>query len=182
MRTEIVMPRPKIICQMHTFLNGKVEGLSTPTDIGMYSQMQYFDLMLGTDRYCSQHRGWRSGIGISRAFLGGISDTKLSKPTDLVPPGDFIADPDANLHYFAADRNGSLKRIRSSFDYFDVDTHIAELFSNSAIDIFKAHLRSVGVSYITAGEDELDMNEAARKIGEIFHTEEIILGGGGTLN
>jgi len=103
-------------------------------------------------------------------------------PTDLVPPGDFIAEPDANMHYFAVDRKGSLKRNRSSFNNFDVESHIAELIPKSAIDVFKAHLRPVGISYIIAGEDELDMDEAVASLREIFHTEEIILGGSGTLN
>lgn len=40
----------------------------------------------------------------------------------------------------------------------------------------------MGVSYIIAGDEQLDMAEAVRKIGETFNTEEIILGGGGALN
>src|SRR5699024_6327354 len=63
-----------------------------------------------------------------------------------------------------------------------VEAHIVELIPNSVSDAFKAHMRSVGVSYIIAGDSEPDMAEAVRKIGEVFHTEEIILGGGGTLN
>ena len=63
------MSRPKIICHMHTLLNGKIDGIANPTDIGMRSQKLYFDLMLGKDRYYSQHRGWISGTGTSRAFL-----------------------------------------------------------------------------------------------------------------
>ena len=138
--------------------------------------------MLGKDRYYSQHRGWISGTGTSRAFLGGVSDVELPEPTEPVPAGDYIADPDATMHYFAVDRNGSLKSDRSSFEYFDVEAHIVELIPNSVSYVLKAHLRSVGVSYIIAGDDELDMAEAVRKIGEILNTEEIILGGGGTLN
>ena len=176
------MSRPKIICHMHTLLNGKIDGIANPTDIGMRSQKLYFDLMLGKERYYSQHRGWISGTGTSRAFLGDVSDVVLPEPTEPVPAGDFIADPDATMHYFAVDRKGSLKWDRSSFNYFDVEAHIVELIPNSVSDAFKAHLRSVGVSYIIAGDSELDMAEAVRKIGEIFHTEEIILGGGGTLN
>lgn len=86
------------------------------------------------------------------------------------------------MHYFAVDRSGSLPWDRASFSYFDVDAHLVELIPNSVSDAFKAHLRSVGVSYIIAGEEELDMAEAVRKFGGIFNTEEIILGGGGALN
>ena len=71
---------------------------------------------------------------------------------------------------------------RGSFSYFDVDAHIVELIPNSASDAFKAHLRSVGASYLIAGEETLDMEIAARRIGEVFGVDELILGGGGTLN
>lgn len=57
-----------------------------------------------------------------------------------------------------------------------------ELIPNSASDAFKAHLRSVGVSYLIAGEETLDMEIAVRRIGEVFGVDELILGGGGTLN
>ncbi|MEW1977787.1 hypothetical protein AB0271_05240 [Kocuria palustris] len=55
-----------------------------------------------------------------------------------------------------------------------------ELISNSASDAFKAHLRSVGASYLIAGEETLDMEIAVRRIGEVFGVDELILGGGGT--
>lgn len=57
-----------------------------------------------------------------------------------------------------------------------------ELIPNSASDAFKAHLRSVGASYLIAGEESLDMEIAVRRIGEVFGVDELILGGGGTLN
>lgn len=176
------MSRPKIICHMHTLLNGKIDGIANPTELGMRAQKLYFDLMLGKDRYYSKHRGWISGAGTSRALMGDVSHIKLSEPTEQVPAGDYIANPDAQMHYFAVDRSGSLTWDQANFSYFDVDAHIVELIPNSVSDAFKAHLRSVGVSYLIAGEEELDMAEAVRKIGEIFNTEEIILGGGGTLN
>ncbi|MGP5670941.1 dihydrofolate reductase family protein [Brachybacterium alimentarium] len=59
---------------------------------------------------------------------------------------------------------------------------MVELIPASVSDAFKAHLRSVGVSYILAGEEQLDMAQAVRRIGEIFEMDELILGGGGTLN
>lgn len=41
------MSRPKIICHMHTLLNGKIDGIANPTELGMRAQKLYFDLMLG---------------------------------------------------------------------------------------------------------------------------------------
>lgn len=167
---------------MHTLLNGKIDGIANPTSVGMRSQKLYFDLFLGKDRKFTGHRGWLSGSGTSRALMGDGPAPTLTEPTEPVPAGDYIAEPDAPMFYFAVDRRCSLLWDKSSFEYFDVSAHIVELIPASASDAFKAHLRSVGVSYILAGDEELDMAEAVEKIGEIFSVDELILGGGGTLN
>lgn len=167
---------------MHTLLNGKIDGIANPTSVGMRSQKLYFDLFLGEDRFYKKHRGWLSGSGTSRALMGGEREIEIPEPTEPVPAGDFIADPDAEVYYFAVDGSGTLAWDRNSFSYFDVDAHIVELIPASTSDAFKAHLRSVGVSYILAGEERLDMAVAVQKIGEIFDVDELILGGGGNLN
>lgn len=74
------------------------------------------------------------------------------------------------MHSFAVGRSGSLQWGQGSFSYFDVEAHIVKLIPASVCDAFKAHLRSTGVSYIIAGEDQLDMAEAIRKTGETFNT------------
>lgn len=176
------MTRPRIICHMHTLLNGKIDGIANPTSVGMRSQKLYFDLFLGEDRHYTKHRGWLSGSGTSRALMGGAPSTDLPEPHEPVPAGDFIADPDAQVYYFAVDNSGALAWDRNSFTYFDVEAHIVELIPATASDAFKAHLRSVGVSYILAGEGRLDMAQAVRRIGEVFDVDELILGGGGNLN
>lgn len=176
------MTRPRIICHMHTLLNGKIDGIANPTSVGMRSQTLYFDLFLGEDRYYKKHRGWLSGSGTSRVLMGRTPPTDLPEPHEPVPAGDFIADPDAQVYYFAVDNSGTLAWDRNSFTYFDVEAHIVELIPATASDAFKAHLRSVGVSYILAGEERLDMAQAVRRIGEVFGVDELILGGGGNLN
>lgn len=176
------MSRPKIICHMHPLLNGKIDWIANPTSVGMRSQKRYFDLFLGEDRYYQQHRGWLSGSGTSLAFMNDAPAPELSEPTEPVPAGDFPADPDAEMYYFAVDHSGSLFRDRNSFEHFEVNAHIVELIPATVSNAFKTHLRSVGVSYLIAGEENLDMAEAVSKIGEIFDMDELILGGGGTLN
>ncbi|MCV7192307.1 hypothetical protein [Mycolicibacterium brumae] len=39
------MTRPKIICHMHTLLNGKIDGIANPTERGMIAQREYFNLI-----------------------------------------------------------------------------------------------------------------------------------------
>jgi riboflavin biosynthesis pyrimidine reductase len=60
--------------------------------------------------------------------------------------------------------------------------HLAEILSGRASNAYKDFLRRKGVSYIVAGGDLLDLEQATRKAGELFGVEEIMLGGGGSLN
>jgi len=175
------MSRPRIICHMHTLLNGKIDGIANITSVGMRSQKLYFDLSLGEDRFYKKHRGWLSGTATSRASLDE-REIELPEPSEPVPAGDFIAEPDAKMYYFAVDGSGKLVWDRNFVTFFDLEAHIVELIPASTSDAFKAHLRSIGVSYILAGEEKLDMAIAVQKIGEIFDMDELILAGGGNLN
>lgn len=148
----------------------------------MRAQKLYFDLMLGENRFYTGHRGWLSGSGTSEAMMGGPREANFPEPSEPVPVGDFIAEPDAEMFYFAVDSSGKLAWEQNSFEYFDVNAHIVELIPASVSDAFKAHLRSINVSYIIAGQEKLDMAEAVEKIGQIFQMDELMLGGGPNLN
>lgn len=177
------MTRPRIISHMHTLLNGKIDGIANVTDVGMRAQRLYYEPMLGKDRAFTEHRGWMCGSGTSLAMMGGEVPVKdLPEPVEPVPAGDFLADPDAPMFYFAVDGSGRLAWDRNTFEYFEVKAHIVELIPASASEAFKAHLRRVGVSYIIAGEDKLDLAVAVERIGELFGITELILGGGAHLH
>ncbi len=176
------MSRPRIICHMHSLLNGKADGHANITSVGMRAQRAYFDIMLGQDRFYSQHRGWLSGRGTSEASLGGSREPELPTTYEPVPEGDFVAQPDAGMFYFAVDGSGKLAWDRNTLSYFEVDAHIVSLVSGSVGDAYKAFLRDQGISYIIAGQDRLDMTEAVRKIRDLFGMEELMLAGGPHLN
>lgn len=63
------MSRPKIICHMHTLLNGKIDGIANPTSVGMHSQQKYAELFIEENRYYAKHKGWMSGRGTREAPL-----------------------------------------------------------------------------------------------------------------
>src|SRR5690625_7601067 len=95
------MSRPRIICHMHTLLNGKIDGIANITSVGMRSQKLYFDLSLGEDRFYKKPRGWLSGTATSRASLGE-RELELPAPAAPVPAGDRLAGPDAKADYLRA--------------------------------------------------------------------------------
>lgn len=102
------MSRPRIICHMHTLLNGKIDGIANITSVGMRAQREYFDLFLRERCAFTGHRGWLSGRATSEAIMGGPRDVSFPEPAAPVPEGDYIADPDAQMFDFAVDGSGKL--------------------------------------------------------------------------
>ncbi|GAA4506427.1 dihydrofolate reductase family protein [Brevibacterium yomogidense] len=176
------MTRPQIICHMHMSLDGKIVGSYLPTDVGMASQREYYNLILGTDRHYRQHKGWLSGRISSEDNFTHYRAPRLDESVSPVPSGDHIADPDAPMHYFSVDPSGRLAWEGNTIDYFETTAHIVEILTNKASNAYKAFLRAQGISYLIAGDDSLDLHEAVRKISELFDVRELILGGGGGLN
>lgn len=176
------MGRPRIVCHMHMSLDGKIVGDYLPTDVGMASQREFYALAYGPGRHYRDHKGWLSGRISSEDNFTHYRKPELDEAAAPVPEGDYIAVPDAPMNYFSVDPSGQLGWERNSIDYFDTNAHVVEILSGRASNAYKDLLRRLGISYLIAGEDSLDLEEAVEKIGATFGTEELILGGGGGLN
>lgn len=176
------MERPRIIVHTHMSLDGKIVGDYLPTDVGMASQREYYNLILGPDRYFRNHKGWLSGRISSEDNFTHYRKPELDESAPPVPEGDFIAVDDAPMNYFSVDPSGVLSWDKNSITYFDTEAHVVQLLSGKASNAYKDFLRRKGVSYIIAGEEALDLEEAVKKIGSVFGVDEIIQSGGGGLN
>lgn len=62
------------------------------------------------------------------------------------------------------------------------DSHVIEILTESTSDAYKAYLREKGVSYIIAGENELDCKVAAQKLNQYFEIDTLLICGGGRIN
>ena len=60
--------------------------------------------------------------------------------------------------------------------------HILEVMCEDAPDEYLAYLRNIGVSYIFAGKEELDLPLALQKLYELFGIRTLLLEGGSILN
>lgn len=176
------MDRPRIFIHMHMSLDGKIVGVYLPTDVGMASQRQYYNLFIGPGRYFRNHKGWLSGRITSEDNFTHYRKPELDESAAPVPEGDFIAVGDTAMHYFSVDPSGVLGWEKNSITYFDTTAHVVQILSGKASNAYKDFLRRKGVSYIIAGKDALDLEEAVKKIGSIFGVDEIMLNGGGGLN
>ncbi len=63
------------------------------------------------------------------------------------------------------------------------DAHIVQvLCEEGPTDAYLAYLRSVGVSYLFAGKEDLDLGLALNKLGELFSIRTLLLEGGSVIN
>ena len=114
----------------------------------------------------------------ARALLYGTTTTKeftgFRKPvleeTEEVPEGDFVADDRADLYFVSVDVDGEIGWESGIFcNKGRAPAHVIEVLTASTPTAYKACLRKTGVSYIIAGEKELDCEAAMKKCINFSH-------------
>ena len=172
--------RPYIFCHMMTSLDGKIMGSYMETPQGSVAGDVFYKIAFGQNPFY-RHQGWLSG-----RVTTDDNFTFYKKPTlDLnaapVPAGDFIAQPDFGMFYVSIDPHGKLGWESATLHYGDTTAHVIEVLTTQTSNAYKAFLRKLGISYIVAGEHELDYAVALAKLKYKFHIETLMLGGGGVL-
>lgn len=175
------MKKPKIITHMHLALDGKINGPHLSSPESEKAQKIYYDLMLGEKAAYKKHRGRFCGTETSRVICDHRKPD-LSKYSDLVEEGDYIADSNAGMYYFTLDNHGELDREGPTFKYFDTVARIVMFIPNSVSGKYKNFLRERGISYLICGEDRVDLKLAVEKLMEYFPMEEFLVNGGGGVN
>ena len=70
----------------------------------------------------------------------------------------------------------------ATLTYQTTTAHVLEVLTGRASNAYKAFLHGLGISYIIAGEESLDIALALQKLKDLFGIELLMLGGGGVLN
>ncbi len=86
------------------------------------------------------------------------------------------------MYYVSVDTYGKLGWKSNTLTYKDTNAHVLEILTGKTSNAYKAFLRNLGISYIIAGEDTLDIALAMEKINNLFGIQTLMLGGGGVLN
>lgn len=102
-------------------------------------------------------------------------------PSTGTPAFAHIAAPDAELYYVSIDPRGELAWEFNSFGYGGVPAHVIEVLTDAATNAYKDFLRRQGISYIIAGDEQVDHEVMLAKLGG-FGIERLMVGGGGTIN
>ncbi|MBQ4302982.1 MAG: RibD family protein [Lachnospiraceae bacterium] len=175
------MNRPNVICHMTVSRDGIATGPFLETPEGLRASRVYYEI----------HRRFKAGafacgrVTMEGSFTGGYVPDLSPSPGIRIPREDYIADRDTQFYCVAFDRRGRLgwkgPRIVDEDPGYG-DAHIIEILTEKAPDAYLAYLRSIGVSYLFAGEDDMDIPYALEKLWMWFGIEHLLLEGGPDLN
>ena len=141
----------------------------------------FYNLAFGKEPFY-HHQGWLSGRVTTDDNFTFYRKPALDENAPEVPEGDFVGKSDATKYYVSVDPSGKLGWESNGLTYIDTAAHVVEVLTKKASNAYKAFLRNLNISYIVAGEDELDYALVLTKVKELFGIQTLMLGGGGVLN
>ena len=178
MRKEEVMDRPRVICHMLMSLDGKING-------------RYFS-MPETRPGLRKYGELRGFYGCSATIYGtttaaeGYSDGYVSdlpnEGVENIPPV-YVGESGAESYIVAMDPEGTLKWSGKFVEKKGRPrAHVIEALTERASASYIAYLQSLGISYIIAGEKQIDCELLLRRLKEHFGIGSVLLAGGGITN
>lgn len=171
------MDRPYIVCHILSALDGKISGAFAGTGTAYEASKEYAKI-----RTAYQAEAWLYGTTTTKEFTG-FKKPEIRSDYDPVPEGDHIAETDLKFYYVSVDTEGEIGWESATFVKAGrPDSHVIEILTESTSDAYKAYLREKGVSYIIAGENELDCKVAAQKLNQYFEIDTLLICGGGRIN
>lgn len=171
--------RPVVICHMVTSIDGKVTGDLLSSEKGLQVCDSYYEInrMLKGDAFACGR------ITMETSFTGGFRPDLSPFDTDM-PCEDYVA---MKHDYYAIsfDRHGSVgwtdSMIHDEDEGYD-NCHIIEVLTENTPGAMLAYYRSIGVSYIFAGKDDINIKTALCKLYSLFGIKKLLLEGGSIIN
>lgn len=173
--------RPYIICHMVMSIDGKVTG-----DF-LYTK----ECEIATEEYYRINREYRAdafacgSVTMEESFTGGSKPDLSEYDGVSVRREDHVADKAATYYAISFDRTGQVgwreSRIYDEDPGYD-NAHIVEVLCETTSDEYLAYLRDIGVSYIFAGKEEMNVTLAVEKLYELFGIKKLMLEGGSIIN
>ncbi len=174
------MDKPTVICHMVVSLDGKVTGnfLENPA------------AQPGIEEYYRLHRKFQADafacgrVTMESSFTHGWYPELTSYASASIEYTDYVA-TQAKFYAVAFDRQGRLGWQNSVIVDEDSgynDAHIIEILTEQADRAYLAYLRKMGISYLFAGQQNIDVQVALRKLKQLFGIETLLLEGGSVIN
>jgi len=173
---------PDIYCFMIESIDGKATGEFLETPEGIKSADAYFkkEYSFGCKSIITGRTTFES-VFTEEIDLSKFKDSKIDKK-------DFVAEKKNGYYSVIIDKQGKIKWKESFFCYWkEYDRNqesqmITILAEDEVKDDYLAYLQSIGVSYIFAGKNNIDLKTALKKLKSLFGIDKLLLEGGPTTN
>ncbi len=171
---------PYVTCHMMQTVDGKIASGVPNVEI----LMDYFDVYTKTEHEL-QGKVWMFGRKTAEAFAEAVG-SELPTVQDGKSPADerdFIAEGPGTFA-ITVDAKGVL-RWKDNFITLSNQEgrfHLITIVTKQTPKDYLGYLEQKGISYILAGEQEVDFKIALGKLRKHFQIERVLLEGGGSLN
>ena len=88
----------------------------------------------------------------------------------------------SDYYWVIFDRKGKCNWNVNKVTYGGKTALVVEILTKKVSKSFLAHLRAIGISYIIAGDDDLDLELALTKLKSLFGIDNLVLCGGAQIN
>lgn len=175
------MEKPYIICHMTVSDDGKATGefLNKPECQSTIEEYYRIHKEFEADGFACGR------ITMEKSFTKGWQPDLSAFAGAEMPAEDYVVWENAPFYAVAFDRKGSLGWQAAQIEDDDPgynDAHIIEVVTEQASPEYLSYLRSIGVSYIIAGKEEMDLELALDKLYQKFGIRKLLLEGGTILN
>lgn len=174
------MKKPYTICHMLMSIDGKVTGdfLFQPSAEKHTEEYYRINRAFKADAFiCGR-------ITMEGSFTGGWYPD-LTDYTAVSAKEDHVVKSTDNFYAVAFDRKGRLGWKSAVIEDEDPGyggAQIIEVLTKAADGRYLRYLQEIGVSYIFAGDEEIDIPLALSKLYELFGIQRVLLEGGSVIN
>lgn len=172
------MKRCEIIGLMSASLDGKITGDFMDTPAGQHSGEIYEDINAQI-----QAQAWINGRVTMDENFTFYEKPMLKTPKCRIPIEDYVACSQQENYIVALDPSGSLGWKKNYVQYANrPKAHVIEILCETVSQDYLSFLRQQKISYLFAGEKEVDLNLVVQKLYDVFGIERCKVSGGGVLN
>ena len=177
--------RPEITCLMISTVDGKGTGdflFHKSTECSLYkyfaqeTKLGIQGYILGTNTLLTDYAPKNYKPDLSK-----FSNTNISKTED------YIAKEKGDFYVIAFDIEGEIPWKENKGKFLDEFgrkqvSHIFEVVTEKASKEYLAYLRSIDITYIIGGKEEIDIKYVLKRLKNEFGMNKILLEGGPTIN
>lgn len=173
------MDRPTVVCHILQSIDGKIAGSFFGLPEAGALAATYGRLAEGFEADAVAY----GTTTLDEIFTHGATP-QLAEPAEPIARVDWVQPGDARRFLVAIDPQGTLGWTaphpvgRPAL----ADAHIVAVLCEGVTDAYLAHLRRLGISYIFAGTDDLDLSLALKKLKQRFGVKRVLLQGGGLID